>query len=87
MGDSAINASLSNINYGENEKKKYPVYGFLDINLNFRMIKKNGVYKYNNTHIIVDFSIINRTYETQTNSWRLFFYLGLPITPFFLLPI
>lgn len=54
-------------------KMKKKIYGFLDINLNFRMIKKNGVYKYNNTHIIVDFSIINRTYETQTNSWRLFF--------------
>lgn len=46
-------------------KMKKKIYGFLDINLNFRMIKKNGVYKYNNTHIIVDFSIINRTYETQ----------------------
>lgn len=42
-------------------KMKKKIYGFLDINLNFRMIKKNGVYKYNNTHIIVDFSIINRT--------------------------
>lgn len=46
-------------------KMKKKIYGFLDINLNFRMIKKNGVYKYNNTHIIVDFSIINRTYETN----------------------
>lgn len=46
-------------------KMKKKIYGFLDINLNFRMIKKNGVYKYNNTHIIVDFSIINRTWNTN----------------------
>lgn len=49
-------------------KMKKKIYGFLDINLNFRMIKKNGVYKYNNTHIIVDFSIINKTYE-HTNKF------------------